>query len=69
MLQPDSEGQSEHMIIIITVFGLILGGMIITFLVNCVRKIMHDQKIIRVSLQLSAINSIAICDLLKDNIS
>ncbi|XP_065365033.1 uncharacterized protein Neto [Calliphora vicina] len=40
-------GQSEHMIIIITVFGLILGGMVITFLVNCVRKIMHDQKIIR----------------------
>ncbi|XP_023292291.2 uncharacterized protein LOC111675712 isoform X1 [Lucilia cuprina] len=40
-------GQSEHMTIIITVFGLILGGMVITFLVNCVRKIMHDQKIIR----------------------
>lgn len=48
-LQPESKGQSEHMTIIITVFGLILGGMVITFLVNCVRKIMHDQKIIRVS--------------------
>ncbi|XP_055841836.1 neuropilin and tolloid-like protein 1 isoform X2 [Episyrphus balteatus] len=40
-------GQSEHVIIIIVVFGLILGGMIVTFLVNCVRKIMRDQKIIR----------------------
>lgn len=47
--QLEDNGQSEHMIIIITVFGLILGGMVITFLVNCVRKIMHDQKIIRVS--------------------
>ncbi|KAM7348824.1 neuropilin and tolloid-like isoform 2-T5 [Cochliomyia hominivorax] len=45
--KPEDNGQSEHMIIIITVFGLILGGMVITFLVNCVRKIMHDQKIIR----------------------
>uniref|UniRef100_A0A1I8MQJ6 CUB domain-containing protein n=1 Tax=Musca domestica TaxID=7370 RepID=A0A1I8MQJ6_MUSDO len=45
--EPESKGQSEHMTIIITVFGLILGGMVITFLVNCVRKIMHDQKIIR----------------------
>ncbi|XP_018796788.1 PREDICTED: uncharacterized protein LOC108973763 isoform X2 [Bactrocera latifrons] len=38
---------SEHIYIIMVVFGLILGGMILTFLVNCVRKIMHDQKIIR----------------------
>ncbi|XP_075154555.1 neuropilin and tolloid-like isoform X2 [Haematobia irritans] len=45
--EPEAKGQSEHMTIIITVFGLILGGMVITFLVNCVRKIMHDQKIIR----------------------
>uniref|UniRef100_A0A1A9USY2 CUB domain-containing protein n=1 Tax=Glossina austeni TaxID=7395 RepID=A0A1A9USY2_GLOAU len=44
-----TDGQKEHMIIIITVFGLILGGMVITFLVNCIRKIMHDQKIIRFS--------------------
>ncbi|XP_053950627.1 uncharacterized protein LOC128858401 isoform X1 [Anastrepha ludens] len=43
----ESAEQSEHMIIIMVVFGLILGGMIITFLVNCIRKIMHDQKIIR----------------------
>ncbi|XP_067641061.1 uncharacterized protein Neto isoform X3 [Eurosta solidaginis] len=42
-----SSEQSEHMIIIMIVFGLILGGMIVTFLVNCIRKIMHDQKIIR----------------------
>ncbi|XP_039959680.1 uncharacterized protein LOC120774267 isoform X2 [Bactrocera tryoni] len=38
---------SEHIYIIMVVFGLILGGMILTFLVNCIRKIMHDQKIIR----------------------
>ncbi|XP_012160999.1 uncharacterized protein LOC101461583 isoform X2 [Ceratitis capitata] len=38
---------SEHIVIIMIVFGLILGGMIITFLVNCIRKIIHDQKIIR----------------------
>ncbi|XP_037938779.1 uncharacterized protein LOC119671948 isoform X1 [Teleopsis dalmanni] len=43
----NTAGQSEHVIIIIVVFGLILGGMVITFLVNCIRKIMRDQKIIR----------------------
>ncbi|XP_054086872.1 uncharacterized protein LOC105216006 isoform X2 [Zeugodacus cucurbitae] len=42
----EKEG-SEHILIIMIVFGLILGGMITTFLVNCIRKIMHDQKIIR----------------------
>ncbi|KAL5278301.1 neto-1 family protein [Megaselia abdita] len=40
-------GMSEHVIIIIVVFGLILSGMFVTFLVNCIRKIMEDQKIIR----------------------
>ncbi|XP_043063391.1 neuropilin and tolloid-like protein 1 isoform X2 [Drosophila ficusphila] len=38
---------SEHVKIIIVVFGLILGGMVITFIVNCIRKIIRDQKIIR----------------------
>ncbi|XP_055910064.1 neuropilin and tolloid-like protein 1 isoform X2 [Eupeodes corollae] len=38
---------SEHLQIIIVVFGLILGGMVATFVWNCVRKIMRDQKIIR----------------------
>ncbi|XP_037921514.1 uncharacterized protein LOC119658290 isoform X2 [Hermetia illucens] len=43
----EDEGQSEHVIIIIVVFGLILGGMMITFCVNCIRKLLRDQKIIR----------------------
>ncbi|XP_017872513.1 PREDICTED: uncharacterized protein LOC108620138 [Drosophila arizonae] len=43
----ETPGQSEHVVIIIIVFGLILGGMFITFIVNCVRKIIRDQKIIR----------------------
>lgn len=40
-------GQSEHITIIIVVFGLILGGMLVTFLINCMRKLAKDQKIIR----------------------
>lgn len=40
-------GQSEHITIIIVVFGLILGGMMVTFLINCMRKLAKDQKIIR----------------------
>lgn len=40
-------GQSEHITIIIVVFGLILGGMMVTFLINCLRKIARDQKLIR----------------------
>ncbi|XP_055371286.1 bromodomain-containing protein DDB_G0280777 isoform X2 [Condylostylus longicornis] len=43
----DSGGQSEHVVIIIVVFGLILGGMIASFLFNCIRKLVRDQKIIR----------------------
>ncbi|XP_023168034.1 neuropilin and tolloid-like protein 2 isoform X2 [Drosophila hydei] len=43
----ETPGQSEHVVIIIIVFGLILGGMFVTFIVNCVRKIIRDQKIIR----------------------
>ncbi|XP_051864624.1 uncharacterized protein LOC117578092 isoform X1 [Drosophila albomicans] len=43
----ETNGQSEHVVIIIIVFGLILGGMVITFIVNCIRKIIRDQKIIR----------------------
>ncbi|XP_030378918.1 uncharacterized protein LOC115627404 [Scaptodrosophila lebanonensis] len=42
-----SASQSDHVVIIIVVFGLILGGMILTFIVNCIRKIIRDQKIIR----------------------
>ncbi|XP_033244518.1 uncharacterized protein LOC108163215 isoform X2 [Drosophila miranda] len=43
----ETAGQSEHVVIIVIVFGLILGGMVITFIVNCIRKIIRDQKIIR----------------------
>ncbi|KAH8368465.1 hypothetical protein KR084_012030, partial [Drosophila pseudotakahashii] len=43
----EANGQSEHVVIIVTVFGLILGGMVLTFIVNCTRKIIRDQKIIR----------------------
>ncbi|XP_017086523.1 uncharacterized protein LOC108118365 isoform X1 [Drosophila eugracilis] len=43
----EAAGQSEHVVIIVIVFGLILGGMVITFIVNCIRKIIRDQKIIR----------------------
>ncbi|KQS30400.1 uncharacterized protein Dere_GG17784, isoform B [Drosophila erecta] len=43
----EAAGQSEHVVIIVIVFGLILGGMVITFIVNRIRKIIRDQKIIR----------------------
>ncbi|KRF98216.1 uncharacterized protein Dwil_GK20080 [Drosophila willistoni] len=43
----ETAAQSEHVLIIVIVFGLILGGMVITFIVNCIRKIIRDQKIIR----------------------
>ncbi|KAM8721228.1 hypothetical protein ACLKA7_007145 [Drosophila subpalustris] len=49
----ETNGQSEHVVIIIIVFGLILGGMVITFIVNCIRKIIRDQKIIRWQFQFS----------------
>lgn len=39
--------QSDHVTIIIVVFGLILGGMMVTFFANCIRKIIKDQKLIR----------------------
>ncbi|XP_055682051.1 tolloid-like protein 2 [Lutzomyia longipalpis] len=44
----DSEGQSEHVVIIIVVFGLILGGMFAAFLISCLRKLIRDHKIIRI---------------------
>ncbi|XP_058060245.1 uncharacterized protein LOC131210937 [Anopheles bellator] len=45
--QKAAAAQSEHVIIIVIVFGLILGGMILLFLFNCSRKIIRDHKIIR----------------------
>ncbi|XP_055713614.1 neuropilin and tolloid-like protein 1 [Phlebotomus papatasi] len=43
----DTGGQSEHVVIIIVVFVLILGGMFAAFLVSCLRKLIRDHKIIR----------------------
>ncbi|KAG5683889.1 hypothetical protein PVAND_013149 [Polypedilum vanderplanki] len=39
--------QSEHVVIIIIVFGVILTILAIAFVVNCMRKIIRDHKIIR----------------------
>lgn len=44
-----SDEQSEHVFIIVIVFGVMLTVMAIAFVVNCMRKIMRDHKIIRVS--------------------
>lgn len=43
------EGDSGNLIIIIVVFCLILAAMVAAFLFNCIRKLVRDQKIIRVS--------------------
>ncbi|XP_037028009.1 uncharacterized protein LOC119068503 isoform X2 [Bradysia coprophila] len=40
-------GKEDHLVIIIIVFSLILGAMTTAFLVNCIRKLIRDQKIIR----------------------
>lgn len=37
--------------IIVVVFGVMLTIMLIAFIVNCMRKIMRDHKIIRVSIE------------------
>lgn len=47
-LQKAAEGDSGNLIIIIVVFCLILAAMITAFLFNCIRKLVRDQKIIRV---------------------
>lgn len=48
--QKDEPGQSEHVFIIIIVFGVILTILVIVFAFNCVRKLVRDHKIIRVSI-------------------
>lgn len=48
----NQKDQSEHMLIIFIVFGVMLTLMVIAFIVNCMRKIMRDHKIIRVSISL-----------------
>ncbi|CAO1392044.1 unnamed protein product [Diamesa serratosioi] len=39
--------QSEHIKIIVVVFGIILSCMLLVFVVNCMRKIIRDHKVIR----------------------
>ncbi|XP_069678374.1 uncharacterized protein Neto [Periplaneta americana] len=39
--------RAEHIIIILVIFCLILSGMCFTFIFNCVRKLIHDQRIIQ----------------------
>nr|XP_029732898.1 uncharacterized protein LOC109416133 [Aedes albopictus] len=42
-----TQAQSEHVTIIMVVFGIIFGSMVIAFVIKIVRKIMRDHKIIR----------------------
>lgn len=49
LFQNEKSGSNDHLVIIIVVFSLILGAMTTAFLVNCIRKLVRDQKIIRVS--------------------
>lgn len=44
----DKENTLEHLLIIILVFSSILGAMTTVFFFNCIRKLIRDQKIIRV---------------------
>ncbi|XP_053683658.1 uncharacterized protein LOC128733851 [Sabethes cyaneus] len=45
--QKQTQSQSEHVTIIMVVFGLIFGSMVIAFVIKIVRKIVRDHKIIR----------------------
>lgn len=45
----ESEGQTTDLWIIIAVFSALLGAMTSVFLFNCIRTLIRDQKIIRVS--------------------
>jgi hypothetical protein len=50
--KPEEEGNgkdSQNMMIILCVFGVMLGILSVVFFVNCMRKIIRDHKIIRVS--------------------
>lgn len=44
----DAEGKWKDFAVITTVFVLLLGAMTSVFFFNCVRKLVQDQKIIRV---------------------
>lgn len=48
-LQTESAGQSDHVIIVIVVFTLILSTIFIAFIISCCQKLIRDHKIIRVS--------------------
>ena len=51
MLQNGHKEESDHIRIVLIVFGVIMTVLAIAFLVNCSRKIMRDHKIIRVGEQ------------------
>jgi hypothetical protein len=42
--------KADHIIIILVIFCLILSGMCFTLVFNCVRKLIHDHRIIQVSI-------------------
>lgn len=48
-LQEKDKEASHEIIIISIVFGAMLTVLVIAFMVNCMRKLMRDHKIIRVS--------------------
>lgn len=48
-LQNGHKEESDHIKIVLIVFGVIITVLAIAFLVNCTRKIIRDHKIIRVS--------------------
>ncbi|XP_058445270.1 uncharacterized protein LOC131426503 [Malaya genurostris] len=45
--QKTNQSQSEHVTIIMVVFGIIFGSMVIAFVIKIVRKVIRDHKIIR----------------------
>ena len=50
-LQTVAAGQSDHVIIVIVVFTLILSTIFIAFIISCCQKLIRDHKIIRVSVR------------------
>ncbi|XP_075231294.1 neuropilin and tolloid-like isoform X2 [Lycorma delicatula] len=48
---PKDDKLSEHMLIILTIFFLILTGMCFAFLFNCFRKLVRDHRIIQAQLR------------------
>lgn len=55
---PTMSWSGDHIIIIMVIFSLILTGMCITFLYNCITKLMRDHQTIQVSLLVSLISQL-----------